>query len=351
MVPAPAAPPSERQPTAPPPVSIGQLRKAVPPHCFRRALPRSLCYLLRDLAMAAALFYCATAIPAAPTPAWARRLLLWPAYWWAQGAVATGLWVLAHECGHQAFSSSQVVNDGLGLALHTLLLVPYFAWKHSHRRHHAATNCIEKDEVFVPHVRDAPHRGFELEQLFPVRVFRLLTTLTLGWPLYLIFNVASRPHKSRRWVSHFDPWAPLFSRRERVEVAASDACLAAWAAALAAAGRRWGWGALAATYGGPYLVMNFWLVVITMLQHTHPSLPHYREGEWAWLKGALATVDRSNGRALDFLHHHIADTHVAHHLFSQIPHYHAAEATRGAGAAAWAVVSAGRHARAPRSVA
>ena len=26
---------------------------------------------------------------------------------------------------------------------------------------------------------------------------------------------------------------------------------------------------------------------------------------------------------LDFFHHHIADTHVAHHLFSQMPHYHA----------------------------
>jgi fatty acid desaturase len=30
---------------------------------------------------------------------------------------------------------------------------------------------------------------------------------------------------------------------------------------------------------------------------------------------------------LDHLFHHIADTHVAHHLFSQMPHYHAQEAT------------------------
>ena len=31
---------------------------------------------------------------------------------------------------------------------------------------------------------------------------------------------------------------------------------------------------------------------------------------------------------LDTLHHHIADTHVVHHLFSALPHYHAQEATR-----------------------
>lgn len=36
-----------------------------------------------------------------------------------------------------------------------------------------------------------------------------------------------------------------------------------------------------------------------------------------WLRGALSTVDRSYG-IFDYFHHHIADTHVAHHLFSQV---------------------------------
>ena len=53
------------------------------------------------------------------------------------------------------------------------------------------------------------------------------------------------------------------------------------------------------------------------------ELPHYSDDEWDWLRGALATVDRSYGRLLNTLHHHIADTHVAHHLFSSMPHYHA----------------------------
>ena len=43
--------------------------------------------------------------------------------------------------------------------------------------------------------------------------------------------------------------------------------------------------------------------------------------------GALSTVDRDYGPFLNTLHHHIADTHVLHHLFSAIPHYHAVEAT------------------------
>jgi len=42
----------------------------------------------------------------------------------------------------------------------------------------------------------------------------------------------------------------------------------------------------------PYFITNFWLVLITLLQHTDESVPHYSGAEWDWLRGALATVDR-----------------------------------------------------------
>ena len=58
-------------------------------------------------------------------------------------------------------------------------------------------------------------------------------------------------------------------------------------------------------------------VLITLLQHTHRSLPHYDSKEWDWLRGALSTVDRSFG-VFNYFHHHIADTHVSHHLFSTV---------------------------------
>ena len=51
----------------------------------------------------------------------------------------------------------------------------------------------------------------------------------------------------------------------------------------------------AQVYIVPYLIVNLWLVMITLLQHTHPSLPHYNDSEWEWLRGALSTVDRSYG--------------------------------------------------------
>lgn len=55
--------------------------------------------------------------------------------------------------GHQAFSTSKQINNGVGLVLHSLLLVPYHSWRISHGRHHAATGHMARDEVFVPKTR------------------------------------------------------------------------------------------------------------------------------------------------------------------------------------------------------
>ena len=81
--------------------------------------------------------------------------------------------------------------------------------------------------------------------------------------------------------------------------------------------------------------MNHWLVLITFLQHTDPLLPHYRASEFTFPRGALATMDRSLlgnlGPVMGWLGalatHGISETHVAHHVSSKIPHYHAWEAT------------------------
>lgn len=49
--------------------------------------------------------------------------------------------------------------------------------------------------------------------------------------------------------------------------------------------------------------------------------------EWTWLRGALSTVDRSMGNFVDSKLHHIVDSHVVHHIFSDMPFYGAKEAT------------------------
>jgi omega-6 fatty acid desaturase (delta-12 desaturase) len=147
-------------------------------------------------------------------------------------------------------------------------------------------------------------------------------------PGYLILN-SSGPAKYAKAAhkSHFHPFAALFRDSQRLWIAVSDVGFFAMIAALVWASRVWGFGNVFFYYGVPYLVVNAHLVLITFLQHTDTYVPHYREGEFTWLRGALCTVDRSYGWLLDAAFHHITDTHVAHHLFSHMPWYHAEEAT------------------------
>lgn len=69
------------------------------------------------------------------------------------------------------------------------------------------------------------------------------------------------------------------------------------------------------------------LVAITFLQHTDPSLPHYTADEWNFVRGAAATVDREFGFIGRHLFHGIIETHVLHHYISSIPFYNADEAS------------------------
>lgn len=180
--------------------------------------------------------------------------------------------------------------------------------------------------MFVPVSRSAFVKDLVADTPL-VSLLQIVGMLLLGWPAYLVANVSGPAKRKGTGADHFRPASPLFSPRDRAGVLLSDAALLGVLAALAMAVGRWGAAAVAAYYVVPYLVVNLFLVLITFLQHTDTYIPHFREARWSWLQGALATVDRSFGKLLDNRLHHIADTHVCHHVFSKIPFYHAAEAT------------------------
>ncbi|XP_058073409.1 delta(12)-acyl-lipid-desaturase [Magnolia sinica] len=313
----------QRVPSAKPPFTLSQIKKAIPPHCFKRSVLRSFSYVVSDLTISIILYHLATTfIPLLPV---LLRYVAWPTYWAMQGCVLTGVWVIAHECGHHAFSDYSWLDDTVGLILHSFLLVPYFSWKYSHRRHHSNTGSLERDEVFVPKPKSEMPWFSKYLTNPPGRFLTLAVSLTAGWPLYLAFNVSGR--KYERFACHYDPYGPIYGDRERLQILISDIGVLAVVYALFRIVSAYGLGWVVCVYGVPLLIVNGFLVLITYLQHTHPALPHYDSSEWDWLRGALATADRDYG-ILNKVFHNITDTHVAHHLFSTMPHYHAMEATK-----------------------
>jgi omega-6 fatty acid desaturase (delta-12 desaturase) len=170
---------------------------------------------------------------------------------------------------------------------------------------------------------DGPHSAIEETPM--AMLYRMTLMFVFGWPLYLFTNVTGQHYPG--WASHFNPYCDIFDTNQVSEVYQSILGMFATIGLLTYAGQVFGSLAMIKYYVIPYLFVNFWLVLITYLQHTDPSLPHYRENVWNFQRGAALTVDRSYGAILDYFHHHISDTHVAHHFFSTMPHYHAEEAT------------------------
>ncbi len=116
-------------------------------------------------------------------------------------------------------------------------------------------------QVFVPRTKEAEKALWE-SPLY--RLGHMLVMFTLGWPMYLILNTSG--HKYPRWANHFDPYSPIYSKRERLDVLISDIALFGVFGGLYKLGVAMGWSWLVKVYVIPYLIVNFWLVMITFLQ-------------------------------------------------------------------------------------
>ncbi len=302
------------------PFTIKQLKNAIPPHCFQPSLFRSFSYLLMDLFIVILLFYLACTFLVNTDHYWG-----WPIYWVLQGSSFMALWVIGHECGHHAFSKYKKLDDSIGLILHTVLLVPYFAWQLSHASHHRNNANLDNDEVHVP--------GFEGEVktfafIYLVPILPTILSLFIGWPYYLLFNrsAGKRYDTMNQWVNHFNPSSPIFLKKDFRFIVYSNVALILFFAVLVVLSYLISFKLVLFLYLIPYFFTNCWLVLYTLLHHTDLRTTYYRGASWSWLKGALSTVDRDYG-VFDSIHHQIGSTHVCHHLFSNIPHYYAREAT------------------------
>jgi omega-6 fatty acid desaturase (delta-12 desaturase) len=331
--------------------SKGDVRAVIPLHCFERSIAHGFVTIARDMAVVAVFALVAYLLldPVMPSVtadpvAFVTWAVGWNIYAFWQGTALTGLWVIAHECGHGAFSSSKTLNDIVGYVLHTALLVPYFAWQFSHKKHHIRTNHLLDGETHVP----SSAKGFGVRPEGKLTGMAALADavgdeafaglqvvghLLVGWPLYLLKNDtggrrnADGTRKSGKDVlDHFRPSSKLFPERMQMKAALGTAGIFVVLAVLGWASTVYGVWAVANFYIFPYLWVNAWLVLYTWLQHTHLDVPHYDDAEWSWIRGALGTVDRPYG-IFDWFHHKIGSTHVVHHLFSEIPWYHADEAT------------------------
>ena len=99
-------------------------------------------------------------------------------WWWGMflalpaAAFLVRLFMIQHDCGHQAFFSSAPANNWVGRAIGILTMTPYGYWRRTHAIHHATSSDLDR-------------RGLGAIEMLTVAEYRALSPLRrLAYRLY-----------------------------------------------------------------------------------------------------------------------------------------------------------------------
>jgi omega-6 fatty acid desaturase (delta-12 desaturase) len=225
------------------------------------------------------------------------------------------LFMVQHDCGHNAMFSSRWANDWVGRVLSVLTLTPYDLWRQSHAIHHAGSGNLDR-------------RGIGDIDTLTLREYRSLTTWgRLGYRLY------------RHPVTMFllGP-AYLFLLRNRIPVGAMSQGSMPWISTQTT-----NFGIMAVSAALIYMVgirtfllIHMPVVVIAAaigvwlfyVQHQFERTYWEKEPDWSQPEAALGGSSFYDlPKPLMWLTGNIGIHHV-HHLCSRIPFYRLPEVLR-----------------------
>lgn len=254
-------------------------------------------------------------------PMWQQALAVMPLQ------VLTGFamwctWCIGHDAGHGTVSKGKganIINRVVGEISHSVVcLTPFVPWQLSHRKHHLNHNHVEKDYSHQWYIRE------ERDDLHPAIKAAHATRMLFLPVLYFVYLFTGIPDGShvlfygRMWEGH--------SFEEKMDAALSVVV------SFVTAGTLWynmGTADFTVVCMGPWVVLSFWLFMVTYLQHHSDDGKLYTDDTFTFERGAFETVDRDYGKWVNRMSHHMMDGHVVHHLFfTKVPHYRLEAATQ-----------------------
>lgn len=129
-------------------LQLTAIKKSIPEAAFVKSPLRATAHMLFDYAVwfgaTYAIYYTSQNGTFQALPQYQQYLATF-AFWNIAGFFMWCIFVVGHDCGHGTFSDSELLNDIVGHFTHGSILVPFYPWQLSHRRHHMYHNHIEKD--------------------------------------------------------------------------------------------------------------------------------------------------------------------------------------------------------------
>ena len=219
------------------------------------------------------------------------------------------LFVIQHDCGHGSFFNSRRANEGLGLVLSILTLMPYWSWRRAHAVHHATSGNLERrgiGDVTTLTVREYLSRS--AWRRFVYRIYRHPLVIFGIGPIYFLLIRYRIPMSN-----------PFHDWQQWISIAFTNAVAAAGSAVLA-------------IIIGPWTFLLAWSTVLLLattagvwffyIQHQFADTYWADSTHWEFHRAAISGSSYYDlPRGLDWLTGSIGLHHI-HHLASKIPNYH-----------------------------
>ncbi|WP_320826604.1 alpha/beta fold hydrolase [Reinekea sp.] len=231
--------------------------------------------------------------------------------WFFAGLSAWGAFVIGHDCGHNSFSRSKILNQVVGQIALLPILFPFNGWRLMHNMHHSSANNIELDVDWSPITIDQ----FKKLGLYKKSLYFL--TRKYFWFLGTV----------RYQLNCFVP-GNFVSKKARREVALSALfTLVFGIAVITILITTTGLSGFAKYFLMPWIFMHFWFSTVTMMQHVSEDIPYLTSKYWTANASRLLLInDYKYPWLIQFLMHNIT-VHTAHHVAPLVPFYNLPAAT------------------------
>ncbi|WP_428981071.1 fatty acid desaturase [Lichenibacterium dinghuense] len=218
------------------------------------------------------------------------------------------LFLIQHDCGHDACFRSRATNDWVGRAIGVATLTPYDYWKRTHAVHHATVgNLDERGLGDVTTLTVAEYRGASRLGRLRYRVYRHPAVMFGLGPTYLFLLRHRLPVGLMR--AGWRPWLSTMGTNA--------------ATSLIVAGLVW-WVGLVPFLAihGPVVLMSSSLGVwLFYVQHQFEETHWSARPDWSHAEAALHGSSHYDlPKALHWLTANVGLHHI-HHLGSRIPFY------------------------------
>ncbi len=302
-------------------LTLSGLQKSLPSHLFKIKTHKSLLALLMHLCIISVCIYLQFKIPNLSLNL-IFKVISVVLLIYIQSLSMTGLFVLVHDSGHNAFFKYKLPNEILGILLSAPLFINFYSWVVGHNHHHKFSNIKEFDTNWSERMLDkSEYKNLGLFQRYIYDLsYKSLWGLVLG-NIYAMTRYMLIPWSYKQTLS---------STRNimRVKIMLNNIILLTISLGLIFyLVTNFSIYYLLILYILPYLVSSFFGSLFTYLHHMSSSSAVFNKDNYSPIRGqVVATIDVRFPKYIEFLCHNI-NMHLIHHIAPNMPWYNITETT------------------------